>query len=63
MKETYATSTLTAGAHKVAAAYNGSTNFANSTSASVTQGVQKGPEKTKGFWVPNRVILAMVRAS
>jgi hypothetical protein len=37
---TFSTSTLTKGSHTVAATYNGSTNFANSTSPSVTQVVQ-----------------------
>jgi len=37
---TFSTSTLTKGSHSVAATYNGSTNFATSTSASVTQVAQ-----------------------
>ena len=37
---TFSTSTLTAGSHTVTRTYNGSTNFANSRSAAVTQVVQ-----------------------
>ena len=45
-KATFTTSALSAGSHSITAVYGGSTNFIGSTSATLTQTVERGPFDT-----------------